>query len=202
MPVFHTFYKTETAGTALTQVIPPHGNWVPQVNAALFNVDGDADELTIMVTVAKTQSDSYTASGDPSITVENPAVMRDSSGAWETIATGDWIIFRGQSGTYYARDVTGVTGRVLSISSAISEAVDMYSPVYVMGEPTRSVHKLFKLKNIGRVEYPHLQARGGITRAMDRYNVRSGRNDPILIYVENTVADVEILWVNGEYVRA
>ena len=178
--VFCRGYHTETAATAITEVIPGNSSSKARVERLVYRVAGTAHTLTLMRPIAVTTTENVAQSGQTTITVEDAQPGKDSSGAAETLAANDWLAWQDENGVWKHDSVSSISGKDVVVSTALSVRIATGTTIYCFYEVGRASHRTFNPGTSVTREY-ETNFQGGISTHVDRHNTRSGVGDPLIL---------------------
>tara|TARA_Y100000310_G_scaffold343421_1_gene450967 strand:+ start:6650 stop:7354 length:705 start_codon:yes stop_codon:yes gene_type:complete len=197
--VFGKGYKTETADTVITQLIPGNATSKARVTSLIYRVAGTAHTLTLMRPIGATAVDLAAASGQADMVVTNLSPASTAAGALEALAANDYIAWCDREGTYQYDIISSVSGNTLTMTSNLPSNVAANAVVWAFYEVGRSSHIQFNPGTSTTQSYfPNFQA--GITKQVNEYNIRSGISDPLLFHSTNATAAGFLESLAGAYV--
>jgi hypothetical protein len=197
--VFQFGYHTETAGTEITEIVPPLAGKIPRITSLSYKVAGTAHTVYVLRCLGTTTASDMALSGQTSLLFTDTSVFKDSSGTAEVLAANDMVAYVTDEGIE-ANEVATVTGTTVQMAGNISNTVSAGAAIYVFAEETRAVHVPLYGETSTVNDWTGLTIQGGIPGDIDRHNVRSGAGDPLLILSTNPTAAGAIKYVAGEYV--
>lgn len=201
MAVFYRGYHTESAGTAIVEVIPPSGNGIVQVQRLVYTSAATAHTLYIMRACGQTTTVQGSLSGATTITLAQTDPGKATTGADETLAASDYLVWQSQTGKYFADTVSSVSGSVVTLSNALTADVLAGANVWAFMELGRATHTQLKPAVSTTTEYIGI-FQAGIPIQQGLNFSRSGSGEPLLIISNNITAAGSIDYISGVYVSA
>jgi len=202
MPIFHYGEHTESAGTAIIEVIPAVAGMIPRLTSIRYTAVTTAQTLKVMRTVAATTAAANAAASQLVIEFTDTGAMNlPTTGADEVIAASDYVIYKTENGVYEYNSVASVSGNNVTMNTNLAKAVDVGAPIYILGELARAVHLDWAIP-VGENNDDGLALQGGIPGQICPFNKRSGAGEPILIYCSNVTNAATQNALSGGYVDA
>lgn len=198
MPVFNLPSKTETLGTAITQIVPPVADLIARINYLTYTSAGAAHTITVMRATAATVADGRAASGQKVVTLANISAMNTiNASSDEDIAANDWLAWVDDEGKLAFDVVASISSSAVTMTVNFTNAIPDGAKVWVFGELARASHLTFS-PPVSATTVLTLNAQAGIPEQLDT-NKRSGVNDPIIIHSGNATAAGTIVSTSGAY---
>lgn len=139
---------TQTAGTAITRVIPPRSGAHSCVGNWKYTAAATAHTITMMVTLVETSVASEVASGATTVTLATVPTAADGS----ILASGDYLIMQYEDGSWASFLVSGLSGLVATIPTT-SQKILKSTPVYFMGAPADHTTRQFTVPASGTYDF-------------------------------------------------
>ena len=199
--IFGKGYKTQTANTVITEIIPGTASYKTRVTSLIYRVGTTAHTLTLMRPVGNTVTSVSAASGQKVMTLVNASPAYTAAGALETLAAADWLAWKDADGTYQYDVIASISTNSVTMTVNLPSAVSAGATVWAFYEVGRSSHVQFNPGvSTTRTLYPNFQT--GITKQVNEFNVRTGVGDPVLFHSDNGTADGFLEGIAGIYVTS
>ncbi len=176
---WHFDHHTETAATAITELIPPRENYRATLVALTYTPAATAHDLVLMKAIAKVSLTAASAASDTTLDLSSATFGGD------TLASGDYVVLEHGDGTHGLYLGSGLATLVLTVN-AISKAANSGADVWIMGAVTDSTYHQ-TIKSIASTRTTHYNGEAGlITTGYDigTYS-RDGYGDPLVIHSAN-----------------
>jgi hypothetical protein len=200
MSVFQFGYHTETAGTVITELIPPAQSKIPRITDLVYICAGTAHTLTFMRAVATTTTTAIAAASQAVVAFTATNTMKDSAGAAETIAASDYVVYETTGGGYELNTVASVASLNVTMNTNVAVAVPSGATIWIFGEVGRAVHQTHLCTASVSNDLKNRKYQGGLPLHTDLHNARSGENDPMIFYSNNATAAGKLDSLTGTYV--
>lgn len=122
---------TQTAGTAITRVIPPNSGARACLGNFKYVPAATAHTLTAMVVVQTLSVTSDAASGQAVVPISSIPTSFDGS----ILAANDWLVLQYEDGSWAAHLVSSLSGLNVTVSANLTAKVLKDSVAYFMGAP-------------------------------------------------------------------
>lgn len=202
--------KTETAGTVIVQLIEPWPGAYTRVTGLRVSTLGTAHILTVLRPLNMTTASAAVAAGGTSLVLSAQPGDYNANGTVATadnnIATNDYVVYQNADGSYVGEIVT-VSSLTLTITAAVTGGIAAGAPVWFFGIVTdtnpanNQAHPRFNLAANTTTTFGRSD---GITTIPDHksMNVGNGKNQPLLLIIDNGTAASTIESLGVEYVHA
>jgi len=204
MPVFQNDYHTESAGTAIVELIPSVSGMTPRLTDFAYKCAGTAHNTRWLRAVAATTAAANAAAGQKVIEFTDTGAMKNpSDGSDEVIAANDYVVYQvdGGGGAIIEEwnTVASISGNDVTLTNNIAKAIDAGGRIWIFGEIARACH-VTHLAEINAVNTRvQLTVQGGIPGQLDPYNARTGFGDPCLFVSDNLTAAGALKHLSGGY---
>jgi len=178
---FHFYTTTQTAGTVITQLIPPSPSVSQKVRLTkiVYTPGATVHNLILMRAAEQVLTTAAAAASATTIVV-------DSSGfAGQTIASGDYLVVEhadGTCGLYLASALATLTVTI----NALSKAVNSGARVWILGSISETWHST--LPTVASIRNDFAEPIGGLAQSGwddGTSYARDGRGEPMVIYSAN-----------------
>lgn len=172
-------HHTETAGTAITELIPPKDNYRANLISLTYTPAATAHDLVLMKAIAKVNLTAASAASDTTLDLSLATFGGD------TLASGDYVVLEHGDGTHGLYLASGLATLVLTVN-AISKAANSGAEVWIMGAPSDSTYHQ-TIKSIASTRTTHYNGEAGLMATgydIGTYS-RDGYGDPLVIYSAN-----------------
>lgn len=177
---------TQTAGTAITRVVPARGGEWGYVSGWLYRPAATAHTLTHLTSQDQVIVDTDAASGGTTITVNRLPIAFDGG----VLANTDWLIVEDENGYQIAYLLTSVNGNVLTVPTLSSKLL-ADSRVWLMGTPSDHANRqILTVANADNTFYGNRNSRAAIS---------SAKNTPILVHSDNATNAGNLKWLTYDY---
>lgn len=139
---------TQTAGTAITRVIPPKATGRACVGNWKYTAAATAHTITMMVTLAQTTVASEAASGATTVTLTTIPTAADGS----ILAANDFLIMQYEDGSWASFLVSSLSGLVVTVP-ALAQKILKNSVAYFMGAPGDHASRQFTVPASGTYDF-------------------------------------------------
>lgn len=198
MAVFYRGYHTESSGTAIKEVIPAAGDGIPQINRLVYTSAGTAHTIYLMRACGETTTVQGSLTGVSTLTLAKTDPGKATTGADETLASGDYLVWYDENSVYHADTVSSVSGSVVTMTNALTADVLTGAKVWAFMEVGRSIHTQLKPATSTTTEYiGNFQA--GLPKQQGVNISRTGVGEPLLVVVNNITAAGSIDYISGTY---
>jgi hypothetical protein len=201
MPTFFRGNHTETAGTAILEVIPAYADMIPQILAMRYLNAGTAHAATIMRPIAKTATTTSSASGVSTLELADIKPGKTiTTGADETLAANDFLIWKDEDGAYKTDFIASVSGSTVTMTSALPGAVENGAPVWALYEVARATHISLVLPVSVTTDFANIVIQAGYDEQQGGVSgLRTGSGDPLLLHIDNATAAGTLRYLSGAY---
>ena len=197
--IFGKGYKTQSAGTVITEIVPGNSLYKTRVVSLIYRVGTTAHTLTLMRPVGDTTTTSAAATGQAVINVATASPAKTAAGALETLAAADYLAWKDTDGTWQYDIISSVSSNAITMTSNVPSAISAGATIWAFYEVGRAAHIQFNPgASTTRTLYPNFQT--GITKQVNEYNIRSGVGDPVLFHSDNSTAAGFLENIAGTYV--
>ena len=174
----HFDYQTQSAGTAIVELIPPLARYRSRLDTLVYTPAATAHDLILMKAINEVITTAAAAASDTSL------VLSSASFGADTIASGDYLVVEHADGTYGVYLASGLSTLTVTIN-ALAKAVNAGAKVWIMGAPGDSTYHL-TIKTVASTKEVHESISGLIESGYDigTYS-RDGIGDPLLVYSAN-----------------
>lgn len=198
MAVFYRGYHTESAGTAIVEVIPPAGDGIPQITDLAYTSGGTAHTIYIMRACGQTTTVQGSLTGVSTLTLAKTDPGKATTGADETLAANDYLVWQDETGVYKADTVSSVSGSVVTLSNALASDVLSGAMVWAFMEVGRGTHVQLKPAVSTTTVYRGV-FQAGIPKQSGVNFSRTGTGEPMLIVSSNATAAGSFDYICGNY---
>jgi hypothetical protein len=211
---FQISSTTQTAGTAITAIIPGKRNYITRLTELIYTSGTTQHTLIVMRPIATTTLASAAAAGASTLTLTAVDSGKTSAGVAENLAASDWLAWEQDDGTvdYDVISSINTTTKVVTLTGTNAVAAAAASRVWLFYEPARPVHFAFTPQVALATYYTAYTTRfgnevGGVAESkiqqwQDPYNYNNSnvsRYCPLLIYCANATAAGRLVAANGYY---
>lgn len=176
---FAFYHNTQTAGTAITQMIPPREGYRVRLTKLVYTAAATAHDILIMRALEQVETTAAAAAGATTLVLDSAGFVGT------TIANGDYIVVQHADDTFGLYLVSGLATLTVTIN-ALSKAVNAGAEVWIMGSSgDSSYHSTLKSIASTRTEFADPTSGIGETGYDDGSYDRDGQFDPMLIYSAN-----------------
>jgi len=193
--------KTQTAGTAITQLIQPRSGSFVRVNKIGYTSGSTGHTLQFLRSQGSTVTTAASAAGDSTITLSSTSpITSDFSAATETLAANDYLAVQSTDGTYELVKVSSVSGSVVTLTATLAKAVASGATVYAFYELARPS------SSAGRPAiafYPTASALSTMGGESPEAAIVDGdkAGAPVMVHSDNATAAGYIQYLAGVYSR-
>ena len=200
--VFCMGTHTESAGTAITEVIPAVSQYIPRITSLSYKNSTTEHTLSIMRSCGKTTASAAAASGTSALVLTSVDPGLDMAGADESLAAGDWVVWKCEHGQWHGDSIASVSisTNTITLDNALPDDVDMGANIWTFYEPGRYVHVQIKLPVSTTTEISSINLQGGYPQHIGKSHERVGQSGPLLVHVDNITAAGTLLYCSGHYV--
>ena len=204
--------KTETAGTTIVQMIEPWPGAMTRITGLRVSTLTTAHILTLLRPLNKVYASAAVAAGASSLILATQPGDFNASGGYvatadNNIATNDYVVYQLADGTYVGELVT-VSSLTLTITAtpAGSGGILAGAPVWFYGIVTDTnpadnrAHPRYNLAASTTTTFSRADGLGSIPDHKEM-NVGKGKEQPLLLIIDNGTAASTIEAVGVEYVR-
>lgn len=199
MAMFFRGYHTESAGTAIVEVIPAAQNGIPFIKTLAYTSGATAHTIYVMKCVGTTTTSQGSLSGVSTLTLNKTDPGKATSGADETLAGSDYLVWVDENGVYKADTVSSVSGAVVTLSNALASDVLSGATVWAFHELARSVHIQLKPAASATTVYQDLDLSAGIPKQTGIQIKRTGVGEPLLVVSNNATNAGSFDYISGYY---
>jgi hypothetical protein len=193
---------TQTAGTVITQVVPPNtkGGRAVITNVA-YVCAATAHTLTFMKALGQTVATAAAASGQAVVNVEAKTFLD------QTVAANDFAVVQHSDGTYGVYLVSSVSSLAITFASNLTAAVADNAKIWWFGAAAEAQHQQILVTASVRNDYADPIAGvsqsgyGPTTISSTVYSGRSGIGDPIIVHSNNATNAGLLELVSGYYAQ-
>lgn len=193
--------KTQTAGTAITQLIQPRSGSFVRVNKIGYTSGSTAHTLQFLRSQGSTVTTAASAAGDSTITLSSTSpITSDFADASETLAANDYLAVQSTDGSYELVKVSSVSGQVVTLAATLAKAVASGAKVYAFYELARAATAA------GRpaiLFYPTASALSTMGGESPEAAIVDGdaAGAPVMLHSDNATAAGYVQYVAGVYSR-
>lgn len=142
---FFRGYHTETAGTVITEVIPPKLRAKSRITRLVYEAGTTAHTPRILMPLARTTLTAAAAASQAVINVAAvsltpTATPQNPSPSAESIAASDYLIFKNADGGYDYGIVSSVSSLAITLTASLATALVSGAPVWCCYELGRNTH--------------------------------------------------------------
>lgn len=164
---------TQTAGTAITRVIPPSSGGRACVGNFKYVPAATAHTLSFLVPLSTVAVGTELASGGTTLTLSSVPTAADGS----ILASGDYLVTQYEDGSWAAHLASGLSGLVVTIG-ATTQKILKGAVVYFMGAPAD--HSTRQITTIASTSYDFIASDFRVRAATSPLP-----NQPILVHSNN-----------------
>jgi hypothetical protein len=199
MATFSRGYHTESAGTAIVEVIPAAGEGIPTVNGISYTCAATAHNLYIMRAVGQTTTVQGALSGATTIVLAKTDPGKATTGADETLAANDYLVWADEVGVYKHGVVSSLSGNTITLGTALASDLNAGTTVWVFHEIARSTHIALKPPASTTTAYNPVMFAAGVPRQYGVNFSRTGVGEPLLVVADNLTNAGSINYISGYY---
>lgn len=181
--------KTETAGTAITRVVPARGGEWGFVTGFNYRPAATAHTLTFLTEQSRTTVATEAAAAGATITVNGlPDAFDDA-----VLANTDWLVVVDEFGYQLAYLISSVAGSVITVGTpaALTTKLLAGSIVYLMGTPADHANRQFlTVASADNPFYGNKDMRAATS---------SRTGSPILVHSDNATNAGNLKWLSYSY---
>lgn len=195
--------KTETAGTVITALVPPHTRGVSRITQIVWICGSTAHDVILMKPIGVTTVTTAVAASGTEIILTTASPGVDSSGDAEALAANDYVAWRATDGTVEYDTVASVSSNTVTVNNGTTPGIAANAKFWAFYEVGRTVpHKTLKCKastvHYWESEYGIFSGEGRTWEDPDNYaSNASGIDRPLLVYCANATAASTLSHLNG-----
>lgn len=202
MASFFRGYHTESAGTAIVEVIPAYQDMIPRIEQMAYTSAATAHTIYIMRACGVTTATQGSLSGATTVTLAKTDPGKATTGADETLAASDYLVWVDENGVFKADTVSSVSGSVVTLSTALGSDVVVGAKFWAFMELGRATHFQLKPAVSTTTRYENINVQAGIPDQQGVNFTRTGSGEPLLVVVNNATAAGSIDYISGNYMPA
>lgn len=199
MATFSRGYHTENAGTQIVEVIPAAGEGIPTISGISYTCAATGHNLYIMRAVGQTTTVQGSLSGVSTLVLSKSDPGKATTGADETLAASDYLVWVDETGVYRANTVSSISGNTVTLSSALTADVNAGATVWAFHEIARSVHIALKPPASTTTVYSNVMFAAGVPKQAGVNFSRTGVGEPLLVVSDNLTNAGSINYISGYY---
>jgi hypothetical protein len=177
---FHIDNHTETAGTVITELIPPREDSRVRLTKLVYTAGATAHDIVIMKSLQKVRTTAAAVSTATTIVVSSASFVGTS------IASGDYLCVEHEDGTFGLYLASGLSTLTVTIN-ALTKGVPSGADVWIFGSPTGDASYHCTLKSVASTRIEFADPTSGIceTGYDDGSYSSTGAGDPMMVYSAN-----------------
>ena len=186
MPNWLRETHTESAGTAIVEVIPAIDGMIPRMTNFRYTNGVTAHTVTFMKAIGQTVTTAQSLAAISTLTLADvqPGNTVAAQPVGETLAAADYLAWIDEDGVYHVDTVSSISGSVVTMTNAVGTDVPTGAKVWAFYELARATHVQMTLTASVDTDLDIL-IQGGYPRQSGIGSSRSGAGDPLVISINN-----------------